>query len=232
MKVTAVVPAAGSGLRMSNVKKGGRKPFFIVKGKPILIRTLQALERSGEIDDIILVVHKNDVTRCREAVRTSGLRTIRAVIPGGRTRFQSVKKGLSLVDTSSDIVLIHDGVRPLVEKRVIRDTIRACARFGAAVCGVPVASTIKKADRRQNVKATPDRRGLYEIQTPQAFRRSTISKAYGIPVRDPSRVTDDSMMVERLGRKIKIVDGSFRNIKVTTPLDLAVLAAFLGEAER
>jgi 2-C-methyl-D-erythritol 4-phosphate cytidylyltransferase len=221
MKVTAIVPAAGAGVRFVK-KKGRRKPFFIVKDKPILVHTLTALASSKRIKGIVVVVHKDDVKKCSLLIKRFNLKKIYKVIPGGKTRFESVKKGLSCVPGDSDIIFIHDGVRPLIDKKMISDSIKMCARFDAVACGVPVISTVKSVRSDLTIKATPDRRSLYMIQTPQVFKKDTISKAYRQAVRDGSRITDDAMLVERLGRKIKIVNGSYRNIKVTTPQDLSL----------
>lgn len=233
MKVTAVVPAAGAGLRFSK-KKGPRKPFFIVKGKPLLIHTLRALEDSGRIDDIVVAIHKDDLAKCRKAVKRFNLKKVRRIITGGKTRFESVKRGLSFVADDAGIILIHDGARPLIDKNTIRDTIEACRRFGAVVCGVPVVSTVKFVDRDLIVKTTPDRKGIYAVQTPQVFKRDIILKAYYTPRRSRSQrsVTDDSMLVERLGYRVKMIPGFYENIKVTAPQDLMLVEALLRRKRR
>lgn len=221
-KVTAIVPAAGAGSRFSK-KKGQRKPFFIVKNKPILIHTLTALANSNRINNIVVVVHKDDITKCRGAIKKFGVNKVLDVIPGGATRFESVKRGLSRVPRDSGMILIHDGVRPLIDKRMISAAIKGCARFGASVCGVPVVSTVKSVRKDLIVKNTPDRSRLYIAQTPQVFNKDTISRAYNLKIRNSSRITDDSMLVERLGCRIKMVSGSYKNIKVTTPEDLVLM---------
>ncbi len=226
MRVTAIVPAAGAGSRITK-KKGQRKPFFVVSSRPILIHTLLALEGSRCIDDIIVVVHRDDIKRCRTLFKKFKLKKIKIVVSGGKTRFESVKKGLSFVSGASDIVLIHDGVRPFVDKRVIKDSVRACKRFGAAVVGVGVVSTVKALDKRSRIKATVDRKALCIAQTPQVFKRSIILRAYNKASKDGSGITDDSMLVERLGYKVKVVPGSYENIKVTTPGDLMLVEAIL-----
>ena len=226
MRVTAIVPAAGAGSRFFK-KKGWRKPFFILKDRPILAHTLAALSGSGRIDEIIVVVHKDDIKKCRNLINKYRLGKVRGIVAGGGTRFRSVKNGLAQVSKEADIVFIHDGARPLIDKRIISDSISACRRFGAAVCGVPVISTVKSVRRDLTVKDTPDRKSLYMIQTPQVFRKKTIEEAYRKPIKNVSRITDDAMLVERLGYKIKIVSGSYKNIKVTTPQDLLLAEALI-----
>ena len=228
MRITAVVPAAGQGIRMSGRTKGGlRKPFFVVRKRPILVHTLSALSGSRRIDDIVVIVHKDDVDKCEKLVRRFGLKKVVKVASGGKTRFESVKRGLSCVPKETEIVVIHDGVRPFVDNKMISDSVDACARFGAAVCGVPVVSTVKSVSGDLTVMSTPDRSRLFLVQTPQVFMKETIEKAYRLPMKDKARITDDSMLVERMGHKVKIVSGSYRNIKVTTPEDIILAKALL-----
>ena len=228
MRVTAIVPAAGSGIRMS-MKKGRKKPFLIVRGKPLLAYALSTLEGSRAIDDIIVAVGRSDVPRCRAIVKKYGLKKVRKVVPGGRTRFDSVKKALSSLPKSSGVVVIHDGARPLVSRETIEDTVKACRRFDASVCGVPATSTLKFVKKDMTVNMTPDRRELFIIQTPQAFKRELIMKAYGArrKPRDRTYITDDSMLVEMLGYKVKVVRGSYKNIKITTRQDLVLAERLL-----
>lgn len=226
LRVSAVVPAAGAGLRFGR-KEGRRKLFFVVNRKPILIHTLLALEASGLIDDIIVVVRRGDIGRWRKAIKGFGLKRIKQITAGGRTRAESVKNGLSFVPKESKIVLIHDGVRPVIDKKIIARSINASRRFGAAVCGVPVVPTIKSANKDGTVKSTPDRSSLYSIQTPQVFKKDVILRAYKNALKHPSRITDDSMLVERLGYKVKIISGSHKNIKITTPEDLILAEELL-----
>lgn len=206
-------------------KRGQRKPLLIVMGKPLLIHTLLALEASGHIDEIIVAVHKNDIRKWNTAIKKFKLKRIKGVIAGGKTRFESVKRSLSFLNDGSGVIVIHDGVRPFVNKKMISDSIEACKVSGAAIVGVPAISTVKSVDRALWVKGTPDRRRLYVTQTPQVFKREVILKAYN--TRYTPDVTDDSMLVERLGYKIKMVLGSYENIKVTTPEDLILVEAIL-----
>lgn len=229
MRTTAVVPAAGAGLRFIK-KKGQRKPFFLLGGKPILIHTLLALEASSHIDDIIVVAHKDDILRCRAAAQKFKIKKVRKIIAGGRTRFESVRNGLRAMDKNTRIVFIHDGVRPLINEEIISNSVKACLKHGAAVCGVPAISTIKNVGKGMVISQTPERSSLYIAQTPQVFKRAIIEKAYKNHVPPPGwakKITDDSMLVERLKCKVKIVKGSYNNIKVTTPQDLILAKELL-----
>lgn len=225
MKVTAIIPAAGAGSRIAK-RKGLRKPFFIVRGKPILIHALLALEASVYIENIIVVVHKDDIDRAKKAFKKFKLRKVVSTIAGGKTRYESVKKALSCLSGDSDTVLIHDGVRPLIDGNIIKRVIEARRRYGAAVCGVPVLSTVKLIDRSSNIKRTPLRKTLYMAQTPQVFKKDIILKAYKSS-RNASGITDDSMLVEKLGYKVRMVPGSYYNIKVTTVQDLILARELL-----
>ena len=225
MKTIAIVPAAGAGSRFK--KKGRKKPFFIIRNKPILIHTLLALESSGEIDDIIVAVGKNDIAKWKFLFRRFGLKKIRGIVPGGKTRFESVKNALTSAGASGDIILIHDGVRPFVNKRIIADSISACRAHGAAIAAVPVIATVKFVKKGSVVRSTPDRSRLFSAQTPQVFKREVILKGYNEFFSTGRNVTDDSVLVERLGHKVKVVPGSYENIKITTPRDLILAEAML-----
>ena len=144
MKITAIVPAAGAGLRISK-KKGERKPFFVLRDKPILIHTLLALEGSGRIGDIILAVHKDDIGRWDDIVKRFGLNEVSKIIPGGKTRFESVRKSLSFVADNSDIVFIHDGVRPLIDERIERQSVNVDAVSGATISSEGLKTAVGEA---------------------------------------------------------------------------------------
>ncbi len=226
MKVTAIVPAAGDGKRCKN-RKGVRKPFFNLKGRPILACTLEALAGSAEVDEIIVVVHPEDIGRAWGVIKKYRLGKIKAVVAGGSTRAASVRNALAAAPEDAHIILIHDGARPFVSKAMIRDSVKSCVRHGASVCAVPAVSTIKTVNKGLTVTGTPDRRAIYEAQTPQAFKKDVIYKAYrNFRTR---KATDDSMLVERAGHTVKIVPGSYRNIKITTPEDLALAEILLDK---
>ncbi|NQT22762.1 MAG: 2-C-methyl-D-erythritol 4-phosphate cytidylyltransferase [Candidatus Omnitrophica bacterium] len=223
MKVLAIIPAAGSGKRL---KKNCDKPFIEVNSKPLLFYALNALESSPLIDEIILVVAKKRISKALNLVRRFRFRKVIKIIRGGKTRSESVSNGLKLLKKSNaDLVFIHDGVRPFLEKSLIERCIKAAKKFGSSVACVPVKPTIK-AERNGFILKTLERSTLLEAQTPQVFRKDLILKAY----KNKKMLvcsTDDSKLVEKIGHKVRIVEGSNRNIKVTTPEDLLLAKALL-----
>lgn len=214
-KITAVVAAGGRGERM-NLDLA--KPLVEIKKKPIFIYTLETLEFHPLIDEIILVFNKDGLTQARSLLKDYGLKKVSRVIAGGSTRKESVGRGLDVVDSKTSYVVIHDGVRPFVDEGSISRVITQAQASGAAILGVPVKSTIKRADRNGEVDATLRRDQLWEIQTPQVFERELIQKAYLRASKHS--VPDDAALVEMMGKKIKIVMGSYFNIKITTQEDL------------
>ncbi len=220
MKTEAIVAAAGIGKRL---RSKTRKPYLDISGKPILIRTLMALSSSSGIKKIIVVVDRRDVNRCMALIRRFRVSKIKAVIAGGSQRQDSVAYGLKCLDRDTEMVLIHDGVRPFIDNRLIKDLIDCAKKFGACVAGVPVKATIKRIQRDNVVKETMDRSNIWEIQTPQVFKKDIIVKAYERFGSTPA--TDDAMLVEKLGIDVKLVEGSYRNIKITTPEDLIIAEA-------
>jgi len=223
--VSVIIPAAGLGKRMKGFLK--RKPFIHLCGKPVISHTLGVFKRLAAVNEIILVVNKKDLKQAKKYFQHG----IVKVIEGGPQRTDSVYNGIKAMKKDSDIVLIHDGVRPFVTKAIVMDSIKQAARFGAAVVAVPVIPTIKSVDKYGFIKKTLDRSELWEIQTPQVFKKEIIIDAYknvGAGFKPaPTEITDDAMLVERLGRKVKIVMGSYNNIKITTPKDLKIAEAIL-----
>jgi len=216
MKITAIVPAAGKGVRFRSTIA---KPLVNLDRRPILIHALGILSSHSLIKDIIVVFNKKDLRVLREQMKKFKLRKITKIVPGGSTRRQSVENGLKRINENCDFVLIHDGVRPFIDKKIISSVISNAKRFGAAVAAVPVKSTIKKVNPLNlKVKSTLDRGTLWEIQTPQVFRKDIILKAYS-RFRDRN-APDDAFLVEKLGLAVKVVRGSYKNIKITTPEDL------------
>jgi 2-C-methyl-D-erythritol 4-phosphate cytidylyltransferase len=219
--VVAIVAAAGSGQRL-----GGRtkKPFVKLSGKPIIIRTLEALSESAAIDDIIVAIESSCLLRFKRLV--SGYRSVRvsAVVAGGKTRAESVGNCLAYLDDRCEIVLIHDGGRPLVDGRTVAEAVKAARRYGACAVAVPESDTVKVVGRDMFIKRTLDRNLIFRAQTPQAFKRSVITEAY--MRRDPG-ATDDASLVERSGGRVKVVIGSYRNIKITTKEDLKIAGVLL-----
>jgi len=214
IRVSCIVPSAGRGRRLG---RGKEKPFLKLNGKPIISHTLSALQNSPSIDDIIVVVSPSKVKECRGIVKKYNIKKVRSVIPGGRMRYDSVKNGLKNLK-AADFVLIHDGARPFIDKKTIKNVLKAARSRGAAISAIPSKQTLKSVGRKLIIDNTPDRKRIWEAQTPQAFRKELILEAYDKA--KTNRATDDSSLAEALGYKVKVVKGSYRNIKITTPEDL------------
>jgi 2-C-methyl-D-erythritol 4-phosphate cytidylyltransferase len=226
MKTVAIVPAAGTGSRMN---RGVSKQYLSLAGKPVLVRALEALEASPCVESLYVVVPPQDVTAVRDGMLPSwGLGKVAGIVPGGMERQDSVRAGLDAVGRDADIVIVHDGVRPLVSAELVERCVRAAAEDGAATLGVPAKDTVKEVAPDGRIVRTCDRSVLWLTQTPQAFRRDILERAHREAVRDGFRGTDDTALVERLGVRVRMVPGDYRNIKITTPEDLAVAEALLG----
>lgn len=226
-KIAAVVLAAGAGKRMNSTV---HKQYVLLDEKPVLYYALKAFEES-ETTEIILVVGAGEEEYCRtQIIDKYGIGKIRAIVQGGRERYHSVYAGL-MAAQGADYVLIHDGARPLVTTDMIGRCI-ACVRTGQpCVVGMPVKDTIKVVDGDGFAKETPDRRTLWQMQTPQTFPYRMIMDAYEkIIAADDGTVTDDAMVLEKVtGQRVKVIEGSYQNLKITTPEDLLVASAYLKE---
>ncbi|MFC5652998.1 2-C-methyl-D-erythritol 4-phosphate cytidylyltransferase [Paenibacillus solisilvae] len=225
-----VVVAAGRGTRMGTVES---KQYLLLKDKPIIVHTLELFEHMDEVIEIVLVVGAQDLARCEAFVQAYRLTKVTAVLEGGSERQHSVRLGLQALTGSW--VMVHDGVRPLVSAKAVRTCMAAALSTEAAVLAVPVKDTIKQVNEAGVIIATPDRRSLWAIQTPQAFRRSLLIQAHEHAEQDGFLGTDDAMLVERLGVPVSVTEGEYTNIKITTPEDLP-WAEFLlngrGDKER
>ena len=217
--VTAIALAAGRGERLKS-----KVPKLLAKigSKPVIIHTLEALSRNPSIKDIILVANAKNLREMTAWVKRYHIRKISSVVEGGARRQDSLGNGLKAVDSRTDLVLIHDAARPFIDKNLIDSVINVAKKSGAAITGVPVKATIKKAFGKV-VDKTIERKNLWEIQTPQVFKKDLILKAY--KKFGKIDVTDDAMLVEKLGGKVNIVEGSYSNIKITTPEDLVLAEA-------
>lgn len=228
----AVVPAAGMGKRMG---ADINKQYLLLNGVPIVARTLQVLQQCDLITGIILVTPQQEIHYCRRhVVDRYNLTKVLQIVPGGAERQHSVMNGLTELEhhaRPTDIVLIHDGVRPFIDEQILRLAYETACEAGGALVAVPVKDTIKTI-KNGIVLATPDRSNLWQAQTPQAFRLNLLHNAYSQAVKDNFTGTDDCSLVERIGGKIKIVNGSYRNIKITTPEDLILAEAFLANPEK
>lgn len=230
-KCTAIVLAAGQGKRMGS---DVQKQYLDLCGKPVLFYSLSAFQNAGVIDEIILVTETGWETFCQEEfVEKYQLTKVRAITAGGSERYLSVQKGLELID-GEGIVFVHDGARPFVTQEIIDRVYEETIKHKACVVGMPVKDTIKIADEKDYVKDTPDRRSVWTIQTPQVFDTALLKGAYSMLMRESYiSVTDDAMVVEQmLGCPIKLVRGSYQNIKITTPEDMWAAQTFIGESGR
>lgn len=225
VKVAAVVPAAGCGTRMGSDMK---KQFLALAGVPILGYVLKTFEASRLVQAIVVAVGKEEEEYCRRAVVDKlGLKKVTAIVHGGKERQDSVYSGLLALAPDTDIVVIHDGVRPLMSNENLETVIEAALSFGAATCAVPVKDTVKLAGKDGFVAETLPRNRLWLTQTPQAFRYGVILEAHRRAREEKYYATDDAALVEMLGMPVKLVDGNYQNIKITTPEDLIVASAML-----
>ena len=221
----AIIAAAGTGSRMASDRP---KQFLQLAGTPIIFHTLKPFELCESIQEVIVVLPAEESAAFLALAGKQGLGKLARVVPGGATRADSVKRGLMAIrSATAEIVAVHDGVRPFVSVAEIDNTIAAAQRDGAAILATPVTDTIKLVEGDAVVK-TLERRNLRQALTPQCFRYELLRKAYEqADVNDPS-LTDESSLVERLGHTVTIVDGSARNIKITTPRDLLIAETFLS----
>ncbi|MCK8816234.1 2-C-methyl-D-erythritol 4-phosphate cytidylyltransferase [Natroniella sulfidigena] len=227
MKVSVIIPAAGQGKRMRTAKN---KQFLLLDDRPIIAHTVDKFNIE-EVDEIILVVKEEEQDYCHEIIEDYQLK-VDQLVYGGKTRQESVYNGLQKVTAKSELVLIHDGARPLLTKRMIRNIIKEAKSHQAVITGVAVKDTIKVINHEQLVINTPDRSRLVAIQTPQAFKKDLILKAYTKASEEGYFGTDSASLVERLNRPVKVIEGSYQNLKVTTPEDLEFAEKILARRQR
>ena len=219
------MPAAGAGERLG---KGMNKVFVTVAGKPILAHTLSVFEACEAVGEISIVTGERDIEAAGDLVGRFGFAKVTHIVAGGAHRQDSVRNGLA--KCSCDIIAIHDAARPMVTTEIIERSIAKAIEMGACITAVPVIDTIKSASEGE-VASTIDRSSLYSVQTPQTFRADLIRRAYEAAYADSVYATDDAALVERIGEKVAIVQGSYENIKVTTPADLAIAECRLGSPQ-
>ncbi len=224
-KVYVIIPAAGSGSRFGS---GMRKQFLPLKGKPILVHTIQRFEQCPEVDEIAVAVPEEAIVEAESLVSRYRLNKVSKVIVGGEQRQDSVFGVLrKLILKPSDIVLVHDGVRPFVQPQRISEMIGQCREHEAVVMAIQPKDTIRRSNGGGFFDQTLDRAALWLIQTPQAFRAELLLRAFEQAHEEKFYSTDEGALVERLGVKAKIMEGSYDNIKVTTPEDLELGALIL-----
>ena len=219
MYTSVIIPAAGFGERMGSAIG---KQFLLLNGRPIIVHTLAQFQRAAVIDEIIVVTREESFPMLETLIAEAGLSKVRRLVKGGERRQDSVANGLAAVNESCDIVLVHDAVRPFIAQAAIAQVVDAAAAFGAAIVAVRAKDTMKQAGSDGRVEKTLDRSFLWNVQTPQAFRLSILREAYALAASHTAAATDDSSLVEQLGIAPVIVEGSYDNIKITTPEDLLV----------
>jgi 2-C-methyl-D-erythritol 4-phosphate cytidylyltransferase len=225
MKVGAIIAAAGSGRRM---KSDRPKQFLALNGTPIIVHTIRKFDACSAIDYIIVTAPRESLDEVSQLVKSAGLRKSVAVVEGGERRQDSVSMGMNHLQSGTEIIAVHDGVRPFVPVNDIENVVREAERSGAAILAVPIVDTVKQAEK-DLVQSTLTREHLVLAQTPQAFRTNILKEAFERAAKDEYYGTDESSLVERLGHPIAIVRGSERNIKITRPGDLTLARAFLEE---
>lgn len=218
--LSAIVLAAGAGKRLG---KGIVKPLVKIGKRPAIICSLKVLNRHPDIDEIILVLNARNQAQIIRSIKNYNFKKIKYFVLGGKRRQDSVNNGLKKIDKKSRWVLIHDSARPLIDSESISRVIACAKKTGAAILGVPVKATIKSVKDEFIVDKTIDRSNLWEIQTPQVFKKELIVKAY--EKYSKNNVTDDASLVEKLGKPVSIVYGSYKNIKITTKEDLLIASA-------
>ncbi len=228
MNATVLIPAAGMGRRMGAAVN---KQYLQLGGHSILARTLELFEGHPAVSRIFPILPAAEINYFKEQVlRGCRLSKLGGIVPGGKERQDSVRNGLQqlqLLGTPPDcVVLVHDGVRPLLNPELISALIDIAVLKGAAVVGVPVKDTLKEVEN-ELIVATPERSRLWQVQTPQAFRFELLFRAYQKAAEDGFAGTDDASLVERLGTQVVMVEGDYRNIKITTPEDLLIAEALL-----
>ena len=224
-KCTVIIAAAGIGKRMGSDMP---KQFLQIKGKPVLYYTVDAFEKNNNIDSVVIVTGRESIEYCRkEIVEKYAFKKVKAIVEGGKERQNSVYNALNTITADTDIVLIHDGARPFIMQEDINKVILSVKEYGSAVLAVKSKDTIKIADTDGFVSETPDRSFMWNIQTPQGFGFSVVKEAYDKAEKDGFIGTDDSSLVERLGKRVKLVEGHYTNIKITTKDDLIIAESIL-----
>ena len=223
-KVAAVIVAGGSGKRMGGTIK---KQYILLENKEVFAHTIEVFEQFNKIDEIILVVGQDDITKVeQDIIQKYHFKKVKQVVAGGAERQDSVYNGLCATSKEIEYVMIHDGARPFIKEEILEHALEATIKKKATVVAVPVKDTIKIVSKDTlEVEETPKREKLWSVQTPQSFEKELLMEAYDFAKREKLAVTDDSMIMEAYGKKVYVVMGDYTNIKITTPEDL-----ILGES--
>lgn len=225
--VTAVIVAAGNSTRMGGVNK----QFLLIDGVPVLIRTLSAFSESNMIDEIVIAAREEDIPKMYAMIKEYRVLKVTDIVKGGKTRQESVFNAIRRSSPFSEYFAIHDGARPLVTGKIIEDTVKEAFLTGAAATGVKVKDTVKVVNEKGIITSTPDRNYLWAVHTPQVFERRLYLSAIDNVI-NSEMFTDDCKLLEEYGADVKMVEGSYENIKITTPEDTDIAQAILYRREQ
>lgn len=225
MITVAIIPAGGAGKRL---KAQVAKQYLLLDHVPVLIHTLKVFQKSKVIDNIVLALPPDNLVSVRQDLLDKyGFSKVTTIVAGGKERQDSVRNGLATINGKCDVVVIHDAVRPFVSEKMIRLVVAAAKTAGAASAGVRAKDTIKETKKDNMVAATIPRQNVWLTQTPQAFKFELLKKAYKTAYDEKFYGTDDATLVERIGKKVKMINGSYENIKITTSEDLFIAQALM-----
>jgi 2-C-methyl-D-erythritol 4-phosphate cytidylyltransferase len=228
-RVVALVPAAGFGLRMGG---STRKQFRLLGGVPLVVHSLRVFQASPVVDAVVLAVPRADLAYCQsDVVEAHGLTKVIKVVAGGQERQESVRNALAVVEGECEIVVVHDAVRPFLTEAMLTEVVAAAREKGAAIIALPMRDTVKEVGTDYLIERTVDRRSLWLAQTPQAFRRDWLQEAHRSAQMQGVAGTDDAYLLERMGRPVRVVEGSGENIKVTRPEDMIIGEAILSSRQ-
>lgn len=213
--------------------KGTKKQFLLLGGLPVLAHTLRKFEEIPEVKEIIPIVPEDEMEHCLEkCVECQGLKKVKRVVPGGNQRQDSVYNGLRALSPDTDVVLVHDGVRPFITAGLVKELISSLAGCDGAILAVPAKDTLKEVSKDRIVRKTLDRSNCFQVQTPQAFRYRVLMDAFQKAYAEKYYGTDEASLVEKCGGKVRVVSGSYFNIKITTPEDMILAEALLMKEAR
>jgi 2-C-methyl-D-erythritol 4-phosphate cytidylyltransferase len=234
MNVSVIIPAAGLGTRMGREKSGvSRKQFMLLDGAPILIHTIRKFLRCASVKEIVIALRAEDMDWARELVVQENASKPVRFVEGGDSRQASVENALATLASGTELVAVHDAVRPFIDPEIVERVIAEAAQSGAAIVGVVPVDTVKQIHRKDKVKSTLPREHLVMAQTPQVFRFDLLKEAFASARADQFTGTDESSLVERLERiDVSVVQGSDRNIKITKPTDMELAHLFLAQEQK
>lgn len=227
MQLGVIIAAGGIGSRMGR----GSKQLLMLAGKPVLAHTIGIFDPVDSVSEIVVAIEEGDVERCRsEVLEPGGFHKVKKLVTGGGSRAESVRNALEALTSEIDTVAVHDGARPLFPAELLGDALGAMEneQIDGAIFGLPVTDTIKEAGDSGLIEHTLERSRLWAAQTPQVFRRHVLESACDRPARELSAATDDAVLVETLGGRVLLLEGSKENIKMTTPEDLMLAEAILA----